>query len=291
MRQDGFYEGEITISLRNTASYDREKEVWLKISPEHLGEYDRERKRILLPAGEERHIVYPVVLQPGKYVAALQSRDPEVQYAWKFTALDWQLKDMDTGRSLAFVNYWGDWLGELRAWVEKECLVLCSPLLERRDCTLVLYTAHPVLREPGEVVFSVEETDLGQVPAILDGTHGLEAAPQLRCPLEITLVFKNQPRVSRIDTLEIHGGQSSPVRIPLAQLGISRDMKNFWMEIEARLPQVEQYHYPYTLFHSVTPLTAAHMYGNVILPRLERKVDSDEKNIISGRFPDRCLQG
>ena len=301
LRQDGFYEGEVTIYLRNQAPFDREKEVWLKISPEHLGIYDRERKRICLPVGEETCITYPVVLQPGKYVLALQAQDPEVENAWEYVALDWQLTvsaEKDGGkvaeagnerlfaaneerRPLEFLNYWGDRLGQLRAWIEDDNLVIDSDLLMRKDCVLVLYAAWPVAREQGEVLFSVEETDFGQVPAILDGQHGPEAAPQLRCPLEITLVFKNHPKVREIRTLEIQGGEGNRAEIALEKLGFSGDQpggagdkqersgekRNFWIEIEARVPEVEHYRYPYTLFHSVMPLTAAHMYGNCVFQK------------------------
>lgn len=263
-REDGFYEGEITMVFRNPASFDREKEVWLKISPEHLGDYGRCRHKVFLPAGAERRVACPVVLQPGKYVAAIQSEDPEIRYAWQLISLDWKI---GTGnlRPLEFVNYWGDRLGEFTAWVEGEDLVIDSSLLLREDSALVLYTALPAEREPGEVLFSVEETDFGQVPAVLDGRHGPEAAPQLRCPLEITLVFKNQPKVEKIHTREIRGGEGRRVGIPLKELGLPGGTGHFWMEVEARLPEVQQYRYPYTLFHSVTPLTAAHMYGNCIL--------------------------
>ncbi len=356
-RPDGFYEGEITMVLRNTAPFDREKEVWLKLSPEHLGDYERCRHKVFLPAGEERRIACPAVLQPGKYVAAVQSEDPEIRYAWQMIALDWRMVQeepagavygnvqeepvgavygnvqeepvgavygnvqeeparavyrsvqkefaetvCETGdksvapmceskaqpapvsaisslkkdvslRPLEFVNYWGDRLGNFLAWAEGENLVIDSSLLLRKDCTLVLYTALPVKQEPGEVLFSVEETDFGQVPAILDGRQGPEAAPQLRCPLEITLVFRNQPKVDKINTLEVRGGSDRCVRIPMKELGISEGAGHFWMEVEARLPEVEAYHYPYTLFHSVTPLTTAHMYANCSLNSLKR--DSD----------------
>ena len=314
-RTDGYYEGEITLVLCNSCPEDLEKEVWLKISPEHLGEYGRDRQTVFLPAGEQRRIAYPVVLQPGKYVAALQSEDPEVAYAWQLIALDWNLKrlktpdsrmePLDSGleqpespdrsqerlellniegsavrgsvavleeqrnkppylRPLEFVNYWGDRLGGFLAWAEGKELVIDCPLLLRKDCTLILYTAVPPERQPGEVLFSVEETDFGQVPAILEGRRGPEAAPQLRCPLEITLVFRNQPRVDKIHTWEFARGDIC-VRIPLKELGITEGRTHFWMEAEIRLPETEQYRYPYTLFHSVTPLTAAHMYGNCIL--------------------------
>ena len=130
---------------------------------------------------------------------------------------------------------------------------------------MLVYTALPVKREPGEVLFSVEETDFGQVPAVLDGRHGPEAAPQLRCPLEITLVFKNQPKVKEIRTFEICGGGENEFRVPLKELGIAPHVTNFWLEVELCLPELEGYRYPCTLFHSVTPLTAAHMYGNCVL--------------------------
>ena len=111
----------------------------------------------------------------------------------------------------------------------------------------------------------MEETDLGQVPAILDGRHGPEAAPQLRCPLEIILVFKNQPKVKEIRTYEIKGGEKKQVRIPLEELGIAAGKNDLWLEIELDLPELRGYHYPLCLFHSVTPKTAAHMYGNCLL--------------------------
>lgn len=325
LRKDGLYEGEITLAVRNRASCAREKEIWLKISPEHLGIYDRGRRRVRLEAGEERRLLFSVVLQPGKYVAAIQSQDPEVRYAWKLIELDLHLRDGSGERSgepancredrsgecagefancredgsgecagepancredgsgecagkfancpgdgcracaMEFVNYWGDRPGSIRLWREKETLVLESPLLARKDCRMLVYAALPVKREPGEVLFSVEETDFGQVPAILDGRHGPEAAPQLRCPLEITLVFKNQPKVKEIRTFEICGGGEKEIRVPLEELGIGPDVKNFWLEVELCLPELEGYRYPCTLFHSVTPLTAAHMYGNCVL--------------------------
>lgn len=268
-RTDGYYEGEITLVLCSSCPEDLEKEVWLKISPEHLGEYGRDRQTVFLPAGEQRRIAYPVVLQPGKYVAALQSEDPEVAYAWQLIALDWNLKRLGDKppylRPLEFVNYWGYRLGGFLAWAEGKELVIDCPLLLRKDCTLILYTAVPPERQPGEVLFSVEETDFGQVPAILEGRRGPEAAPQLRCPLEITLVFRNQPRVDKVHTREFAGESDRYVRIPLKELGITEGRTHFWMEAEIRLPETEQYRYPYTLFHSVTPLTAAHMYGNCIL--------------------------
>lgn len=274
LREDGFYEGILEVLLTNHAGDEREKEVWLKISPEHAGAYRRTRQKVYLPSEGEVRLEYSVVLQPGKYVAALQSDDPEIQYVWKFLELDWYLADTGVSRPLEFVNYCGQKLGGVRAWVEEESLVLESPLLLRKDCTFVLYTAAPVRRQPEEVVFSVEETDFGQVPAVIEGNHGLETAPQLRCPLEITLVFKNEPKVGEIHTFTIKGGENERLLIPLEELGLSGKDRHFWMEIEARLPEVEKLRYPYTLFHSVSPLTTAHMYGNCRIMKKGERYDT-----------------
>lgn len=261
-REDGAYEGEVTVRLKNTADTEQEKEIWLQISPAHLGAYDGRKRRVTLPAGEECAVSWKAVLQPGKYCIALQSDDPDVRYAFLYEQLDWVLGAYENRKTLTFVNYWEDRLGEISAWACDGCLVLDSALLEREDCTLVLYTALPVEREEGEVLFSVEETDFGAAPALLYGAHGTEAAPQLRCPLEITLVFKNQPKVKEIHTFELAGGKTRTVSVPFADLGLPEQTAHFWMEIEARVPEVSTKRYPYTLFHSVSPLTTAHMYGN-----------------------------
>lgn len=273
-RQDGYYEGEITVYLHNTASVTREKEIWLQISPANMGEYDREKRTAVLPAGGTCEISWPAVLQPGKYCIALQSEDPDISYAFLYEQLDWVLEEGESQKPLAFVNYWNDRLGELASWIEGDALVLESSLFARKDCTVTVYTALPVSRQPGEVLFTAEETDFGAAPALLAGAHGVEAAPQLRCPLEITLVFKNEPKVKEIHTLEIASGKEKTVRIPMEQLGLPKGTQHFWIEIEARLPEVSGNRYPYTLFHSVSPGTTAHMFGNC---RIERNMKTEKQ--------------
>ena len=51
------------------------------------------------------------------------------------------------------------------------------------------------------------------------------------------------------------------VEIPFEKLGITGD--EFLIEIEAKIPEVEKYRYPYTLFHSVKPNEIAHMFCRV----------------------------
>ena len=262
-KPDGSYEGVLGIWLDNPHETAMEKEIRLEISPAHTGEYDRERRRVLLPAKERVSLSWPISLPAGKYVIALQSVDPEICPVWQYVPLDWILTRGRCEESLPipFVNYYGDRLGSMRAWIQDDCLALQSELLEREDCRMIVYAARPVPCRKGEVLFSVEETDFGEVPAVINGEDGPEAAPQLRCPLEITLVFKNEPKVEEIRSAEV-SGQGPSVKIPLADLGLAADTEHFWLEIEARLPEVAGYRYPYTLFHSVTPITAAHIYGN-----------------------------
>lgn len=263
--QDGTYEGVVEVCLRNPGSCKREKEIWLQVSPAHVGDYDRNPRKVCLPGKGEARCTFPLRLPPGKYVIALQSGDPEVRYAWRFLELDWVLPECGADTAipapLSFVNYYGDRLGSVQVFWEKEGLVLRSGLLQRKDCILVVYGARPVPRQEGEVAFSVEETDFGVVPAVLWRTSGWELAPQLRCPLEITLVFRNEPKVEGIRKVEISGDGTGECRIAFADLGLPADTRHFWLEIEARLPEVEKYRYPYTLFHSVIPGSSAHMYG------------------------------
>ena len=49
-----------------------------------------------------------------------------------------------------------------------------------------------------KLCFSAEETDFGEIYALLKKGNELVPAPQLRCPAEITYVFKNEPKVKEI---------------------------------------------------------------------------------------------
>ena len=140
-------------------------------------------------------------------------------------------------------------------------LLVQTDILKDSANSLVFYGAMPVPDMENQVKFSVEETDFGEIPAVLLGRHGLEMAPQLRCPAEITYVFKNEPKVKEIRCVRIPGGGDGYAEIPLSEIGV--EGKHFWLEIQADLPRVASYRYPYTLFHSVKPGAMAHMFANV----------------------------
>ncbi|MBP3359530.1 MAG: hypothetical protein J6N52_01640 [Clostridia bacterium] len=200
-----------------------------------------------------------VVLQPGKYLLSIQSDSPCVRGDWKFLNLPLKLDSRE--RRLEFHNYYGDNAG-INLSVSDNALVIVSDILKSRDNELVVYCAMPVPEERGQVVFSVEETDFGEAPAVIIGEHGLEPAPQLRCPAEITYVFKNEPKVSEIKRASVCTDSGKAV-IPLSELGA--DGNHFWLEIEARLPEMTGYRYPFTLFHSVKPMDSVHMFADVYI--------------------------
>ena len=261
LREDGLYEGEIEIVLNSFAGKPVEKEVWLRLSPETDGGSDPKPEHVRLEPGGECVLSYPLVLAPGRYLAAVQSRDPEIAYSWLFFRLDWNLAHGGVRR---FVNYRGEGAGPVRMRAEADALVLESPILREKGSSLVLYAALPVPCERGEAVFSVEETDYGRSPAILNGARGLEAAPQMRCPLEITMVFRAQPKTETV-TYTAEGGGDGTARIPLALLGIPGDAKEFLLEIEARTPAFAGQRCPMTLFRSPSPQTSAHMFCRCLL--------------------------
>ncbi len=256
LRPDGLYEGAVEIALRSLAETPVEKEVWLRLSPETDGGRDPAPERVLLGPDEERVLSYPLALAPGKYLAAVQSRDPEVQYSWAYFRLDW---DLARGGERCFADYWGESAGFVRAKAEDGALVLESPVLREAGGSLVLYAARPVPCARGEAVFSVEETDYGRSPAILNGARGLEAAPQMRCPLEVTMVFRAQPK-TEIGAHTVESGGDGTARVPLAALGVPEGAREFWLEIEARTPALAGRRCPMTLFRSPSPQTSAHMF-------------------------------
>lgn len=364
-RPDGYYAGKVKISLHNTGIHPQETSVRLQISPANVGRYDRGERNLSLQPGETVTLTFDVVLPPGKYVLAVQSKDCAVSYSWIFRPLDWvipeilyageedsvsglsdemleglpdekeiswtdagsqngyfadsqnrrydgsqsgyfadlqngyfegspdrdfeaspdELRDRFQGncaspapdlfrrldnawstlQELEFINYYNKKAPGVKAAVCRDRLYLWSQLLTSPENSFTVYSALPVPPGEGEAVFSVEETDFGMVPALLRGPHGLEAAPQLRCPLEITLVFKAEPKVKEIRQNVIHGGGSAVVSLSFEELGLPAGVRRFWLEIQADLPEVSAYRYPFTLFHSVTPETTAHMFADVVV--------------------------
>ena len=109
------------------------------------------------------------------------------------------------------------------------------------------------------MLFSAEETDFGEVCAYVNKNGRPTPAPQLRCPAEITFVFKNEPKVKEIVKTKIFVKSAETVQIPLKSLGISGN--GLLLEVAALMSEVSHLRYPYTLFHSTMPDKTAHMFG------------------------------
>lgn len=264
LSENGLYTGKVRAEFFNTSMEQQQTEFCLQISPAYVGEYHGGAECIILRPQESTFYDFDVTLPPGKYVMSIQSGNANLSYAWEFLQLDLIISSQEDYRTeLEFVNYYNIRTKGVSLCVLDDNLVIESDILKNEGNSLVVYTALPVEQEEGEVLFSVEETDFGVVPAVLKGRNGLEPAPQLRCPLEITLVFKNEPKVKEIREVVINGGQNTRAVIPFEKLGLEKDTKNFWLEIEARTSEVLGYRYPYTLFHSVMPDKSAHMFANV----------------------------
>jgi len=262
--KDGLYCGTVEITLENRNPETVSGSAFLQVSPVHMAEIPDNTIAFRLRENETVSRQYDLTLQAGKYVFCVQSDDPAVEAAWAYEELPLVLPaSLDTAAVCKIVNYYGDTLEGIRLAARDNTLLIRSEAL--RHNTFTIYSAAPVDAQPGEVKFTVEETDFGEAMAIMDGRHGLEAAPQLRCPAEITYVFKNEPKVKEIVTNTVGGEGSDTAKIPFAALGIADGSRELWFDVVANLPEVQKYRYAFSMFHSVWPHCISHMYARAVL--------------------------
>ena len=261
---DGMYEGNVAISVTNENDADVSGEVFLQVSPINMVEIPDNLLEYSLKKGETATKEYTLRLQPGKYVFCMQSGNVAVEASWKYVELGLELgKSIEDAPEYKFVNYYGNILDGVKFASYGDKLIISTDAL--KDNEFKVYSAMPAKDSDGEIKFTVEETDFGEAMAIMDGLHGLEAAPQIRCPAEITYVFKNEPKVKEIVVNTVGGKGESVVEIPFEDLGIDKGSKEFWFDISAEIPEVKENRYPFTMFHSVRPEGIAHMFARVVL--------------------------
>lgn len=114
----------------------------------------------------------------------------------------------------------------------------------------------------GEVLFSVEETDWANAPAVINGDNGAELAPQLRCPAEITYVFKNEPKVEKIEKINIQPTLTGEGYITIGKFDVKDVHDEFWFELEVEADGEKRY--PVCLFGSQQPDSICHMFAQVM---------------------------
>ena len=266
LNKNGLYEGTIKAILKNESNTAQKSRIWLQISPVNTAIVNEGICDFEIKPGEIIEKEFNVTMPAGKYVAQVQSDDINVNGDWKLIELDMIINKnaaIDDLPDYTFHNYYNTKTDNIKIGVKDDKLIIHTDILKNKDSKLIIYTAMPVEDSDNQVKFTVEETDFGEAPAVMLGLHGAELAPQLRCPAEITYVFKNEPKVKEIRKTEVCGGNGSTAEISFSDLGISGN--NFWLEIQADIPEAKQYRYPFTLFHSVVPGEIAHMFANVIV--------------------------
>lgn len=264
LEKDGFYHGVVEVILENRNSTSVSGSARLQISPRNMVNLENDTTSYMLSSQEKIAKQYPLSLQPGKYVFAVQSADPSMEASWCYEELPLPLPaSLEQAAAYSIVNYYGDAVHDVKLAVHDNTLLIQSDAL--RENTFTVYSAEPAIPAPGEVKFTVEETDFGEAVAIMDGKHGLEEAPQLRCPAEITYVFKNEPKVKKIYRNTLGNAGSDTISLSFETLGIPLGAQEFWLEIVADLPEVKQYRYAFSMFHSVRPAELAHMFARAYL--------------------------
>ena len=259
--EDGRYRGEVTLKAVNNGKNRTASHTWLQINPLNAAEFEDAALEFSLLPGETAEKTYAVSLVPGQYVFSAQSDDPSVVGGWVFARYDLVLgADIEKAAEYPIADAFGERSAGFRFSVDHGMLTVASEALKTHHA--VLYTAMPVPVSPGQVLFTVPETDWGGGPAVINGKHGPELAPQLRCPAEITYVFKNEPKVEKINRFGLEIRRHGLVRLPLSLLGIPEGADNFWLEVELEDGERK---YPFTLFRSPVPGDIAHMFANVIV--------------------------
>ena len=261
--EDGMYSGEVSLILSNNNSESISGNARFAVSPANSVVCDNRIAYCLRP-GETTEKTTELRLQPGKYVFELWDNEYGLNQSWYYTELGLVLgSDIGKAAKYRIYNYYGNVLSGIKLAVKDEKLIISSEALA--DNVFTVYSCMPVPPLPGEVKFTVEETDFGEGMAIMDGRCGLEAAPQLRNPMEIWMVFKNEPKVKEI-FVNKRGGEGKIIEeIPLKDMGVEPDSKEFLLEIAADIPEVRGFRYPFTMFHSVCPQKNTHMYAKVII--------------------------
>lgn len=260
----GYYKGTIKVILYNDSDETMNGIVTFAISPKNT---EKEQSfEYNVKSNDSKSYEFNLNLQAGKYIFYLKNNKNEIENTFMYLELPLVVTEniMDCPK-YQFVNYYNTKCTEVRIATKDNKLLVMNE--SEKQTEFLLYTAMPVPRADGEVVFSAEETDFGEIYALLKKGNELVPAPQLRCPAEITYVFKNEPRVKEIIKTQFKLNKGDIIELPFEKLGISENADDFIMELEANVEETSRFRYPYTLFHSTMPDKTAHMYGKIIIEK------------------------
>ena len=257
---NGFYKGTVKVILRNKSDVAMNGTAAFAISPKNT---EKEQSfEYNIDPNESKSYEFNLKLQAGKYVFYLKNNKNEIENTFLYSELPMIVSgNINDCPKYQFINYYNTKCAEVRIAVKDSELIIMND--SEKTTEFLLYTAMPVPSAEGEVMFSAEETDFGEIYALLKKGNELVPAPQLRCPAEITYVFKNEPKVKEIVKTPFKLKKGETVKLTFEKLGISKNTDSFLMELEAKVEETSMLRYPYTLFHSTMPDKTAHMYGKI----------------------------
>jgi hypothetical protein len=257
MGADGRYHGTLKLALRNDTAGMAGGEISLMLFPRGMHSCDETPKTYRLAPGEQVVYEYDVTAAPGKLAAETRSSRVDCRNHFWYCELDYPLlKSTAKAPALPLTTLYGHHDGEVRFALRNGWLEIAADAMKHHDLTL--YVAMPAAeRADNEVLFTVEESYYGEGPCIKWKDGALCPAPEIGNHFEITYVFLNQPKTS-IHTLRLPRNHEGMIRVPLVSLGLPKDCKHLWLELELHKPI--GCCKPYTLFRSTLPQDTAHMF-------------------------------
>lgn len=259
--KNGCYEGVLSVVAENMSDEYVKGECRLEIKPSYRAKIFDKTFGFALKPREKAARDYRVIIPPGKFVIEVQSGDAFVNCDWKYINLPLVMTDDITcAPEYTFSNCFGDIFGSVKFALKDGLLMIKSELL--KTYAFNVYLAKPSEMQNGEVMFSVEETDWANAPAVINGENGAELAPQLRCPAEITYVFKNEPKVEKIEKINIQPTLTGEGYITIGKFDVTDESGEFWLELEAETNGEKRY--PVCLFGSQQPDSICHMFAQVM---------------------------
>ncbi len=257
MGADGRYHGTLKLALRNDTAGMAGGEIGLMLFPRGMHSCDETPKTYRLAPGEQVVYEYDVTAASGKLAAETRSSRVDCRNHFWYCELDYPLlKSTAKAPALPLTTLYGHHDGEVRFALRNGWLEIAADAMKHHDLTL--YAAMPAAeRADNEVLFTVEESYYGEGPCIKWKDGALCPAPEIGNHFEITYVFLNQPKTS-IHTLRLPRNHEGMIRVPLVSLGLPKDCKHLWLELELHKPI--GCCKPYTLFRSTLPQDTAHMF-------------------------------
>jgi len=258
---DGMYRGKVSALLENKSGEAISTSAQLMISPSRKGIYENQDIAIELAAEQSVQKEFELALPAGNFCIHLESSDPRVSMSWFVMENDLVLgEDVESAPKISFVDCRGVCSGEVQLAVSEGYLIVKSESIKDKELTVYVAEDFDIL--PNQVLFSVEETDFGMAPAVINGPQGHELAPQLRCPGEITLTFKNFPKVKKISSATVNDRINGLAYFSLERLGIRDLSKSFRLELT--IENDAPHRYPFSMFGSQLPAEMCHMFAKVV---------------------------